>query len=484
MIFDLIMYSVAQNTSFLTIASVLQKAISFVYFTVIARIVGVENTGQYFFAIAFTAIFAVIADFGLSSVLTRETARQTDKAQAYFNTVFWSKFTFGLVVYVLVIIAANLLQYPMLTKILIYLSGITMFFDNLHATNYSVFRAKKNLIYESVGIVGAQVVTLIIGTAALFMGWPLYWLILAYAIPSFLNFIYTTIFLKKRYRMSYAPAWSKTIFKYFLVMAAPFALAGLIGRLHSYSDSLLMSKMLSPQELGWWSVPYKITFAFQFLPVALSASVYPVVSELYIKDKQEIARLFYKSWHYLLLLAAPICFGILALARPIIMLVYGPDYAPSVPVLSFLLPGMLFAFLALVNGSFLNAINRQKIQTLVIGISLILSISLNIVLLPRMGIMGAAVASLISHSIFCFLGYFFLRKFIGVRFIELLKSMVAIVGSAIVMGLAVYFLSTKINFLFTIPIGAMIYVGLLFLSGGLSLEMLKSTKIKLWQKSV
>ena len=51
-------YTVAQNATFLTGASILQRMISFVYFIFIARAIGVENTGQYFFAIAFTSIFA------------------------------------------------------------------------------------------------------------------------------------------------------------------------------------------------------------------------------------------------------------------------------------------------------------------------------------------------------------------------------------------------------------------------------------------
>jgi O-antigen/teichoic acid export membrane protein len=475
-------YSVTQNTSFLTIASVGQKAISFVYFTIIARLVGVENTGQYFFAIAFTTIFAVIADFGLSSVLTRETAREPDKTSEYFNTIFWSKILFGFVAYALVIITVNLLNYSELTKTLIYLSGITMFFDNLHACNYSIFRAKKNLIYESIGIVGSQMITLSVGTVALFAGLPLYWLILAYTIPSFLNFLYTTIFLKKVYIIRYAPVWSKKIFKYFILMAAPFALAGLISRLHSYSDSMLMSKMLSPEELGWWSVPYKITFAFQFLPVALSASVYPVVSEIFIRDKGEVERLFYKSWHYLLLVSAPICLGILALAKPIIFRVYGPDYAPSVMVLRILIPSLIFTFLALLNGAFLNAINRQKIQTLVVGVALSVSVILNLILLPRVGIIGAAVSALISHFIFCWLGFYFIKKHIQVKILEVIKLFLKIMIPAGIMAGLVFYLSDKINFLLTIPLGAVIYIGLIFLSGGLDKAIILDTREKLLRK--
>jgi len=148
-------YTVAQNTSFLTVASVLQRAISFVYFIVIARIIGVENTGVYFFAITFTTIFTVVADFGLNPVLTREAARYPEKSEEFFSTVFLTKIVFGVVAYGLVVFFINLFNYPTLTKELVYLSGLTMFFDNLHSSFYSLFRARKNLIYESIGIIGS-----------------------------------------------------------------------------------------------------------------------------------------------------------------------------------------------------------------------------------------------------------------------------------------------------------------------------------------
>ena len=97
----------------------------------------------------------------------------------------------------------NLLNYPIETKHLVYLSGVTMFFDNLHSAFYSIFRARKNLIYESIGIVGSQLATLIIGTAALFLHWPLIWLIAAYTIPSCLNFIYSAYFARRVYALPY-----------------------------------------------------------------------------------------------------------------------------------------------------------------------------------------------------------------------------------------------------------------------------------------
>ena len=463
-------YTVAQNTSFLTIASVLQKVISFFYFIFVARIIQVENTGVYFFAIAFTTIFIVVADFGMGSVLTREASRFPDRSESYFNTVFWTKVIFGAGTYLLVVLFANILKYPETTKLLIYVSGITMFLDNLTGAFNSIFRAKKNLIYESLGIIVSQFTTLLIGTFALLNHWPLVWLILAYTIPSFLNLIYIRIFLKKVYNIGVHFVWQSQVFKIFLATALPFALAGIIGRLFSFSDSLLMSKLLSAKELGWWSVSYKITFAFQFIPVALSASVYPVFSSLFLTNKMAIGPLFEKSWRYLFAIIFPIAFGLIAIADPVVRNVFGQEYSPSVTPLRFLLISLIFGFLTFITGALLNAINKQKTQTGLMALVLVINVILNLILLPRLGITGAAISALASNVVLCLTSLHFASRQVFIDFTKLLKYINQTLWPALFMGAVVYYLSEKIHYLPTILIGGVIYLVLICLTGVITKE--------------
>lgn len=459
----------------------MQKVISFGYFTLVARYIGVENTGQYFFAITFTTIFSVVADLGLASVLTRETARHPENSNKFINTVFWTKVFFGICAYAVAIFFVNVLQYPDSIKVLVYLSGVTMFFDNLHSSFYSIFRARKNLVYESVGIVGSQFVTLIIGTVAMFSGWPLVWLIAAYTIPSFLNFIYSAYFARRVYDLHYGFNWDRKILKNFLVFAAPFAVAGLLGKLYSYSDSLIMSKMLTSQELGWWSVPYKITFAFQFIPLALSASVYPVMSNLFMEDKGKIAALFEKSWRYLFIIIFPLSFGLFVLAEPIILKLYRADYIASVPVLQVLVISLIFGFLSFITGALLNATNKQKTQTGLMAVSLAVNIAINILLLPRWGIMGAAAAALSSNIVLCFGGLYFASREVPMRFVMLFKFANQSFWPAVIMAFVVYYLERKMNFILTVPIGALIYGLLLFMTGVINKNMIKEVLGKIFK---
>jgi len=471
-------YTVAQNTYFLTLASIAQKAVSFVYFTVIARLIGVENTGVYFFAIAFTTIFTVVADFGLGPVLTREAARYPDRAERYLNTVFTIKLFFGLGAYVAVVVLVNLLSYPDFTKTLIYLSGITMFFDNLHSAFYSFLRARKNLTFEATGIVGSQLITLIIGSLALYFKLPLYWLILAYTIPSGLNVIYSGLCAHFTYKLSYRLILDRPIVKLFLALAVPFALAGIVSRFYAYSDSLLMSKLLTEKELGYWSVPYKITFAFQFIPSALVAGVYPAMSELFVKDPKRLAELFLRSWRYLLTIILPLSFGLVAVASPVIIKLYRPDYLPSVPVLRTLMISLIFTFLSMLIGATLNATNQQKRQTGLLTMALVINLIMNIFLLPRYGIMGAAVAAVVSNIILCSVGLYLVIKYLSLPLGRLARSAWSVLYPAVLMAVAVYYLLDLLGVYLAIPFGFLLYTGLLFLNGNLNKDILGMLRLK------
>ncbi len=475
-------YSVAQNATFLTVASVFQRMISFGYFIFIARVIGVENTGQYFFAIAFTSVFTVLADSGLNLVLTREAARNDKDFETYASTVFWSKVFFGIVSYGLVVLFANLLGYALDLKHLIYLSGITMFFDNIHSIFYSLFRARKNLLFEGAGIIGSQFLTLVIGSTALLMHLPLYWLILAYAIPSACNVLYVSTAARLKLGIKIHWQWNKQLAHSFFLMAIPFALAGIINRLYSYSDSILMSKLLTPTELGLWSLPYKINFAFQFIPAALTASIYPAMSTLFVTDREQIGVLFVKAWRYLLLVVLPITFGLWAVGDQVIVKMAGKAYLSSVPVLKILLVSLILSFLSFVTGATLNAINKQKVQTILLAASLAVSISMNLILLPRIGIWGAAITASVSNLILTGGGMIMVRRNVTIHWRTILDYLWRILLSAGVMGAVAYLLGQKISFIIVIPVAGVMYCALLFWTKAVTKELLlsivKKTKIK------
>jgi len=296
--------------------------------------------------------------------------------------------------------------------------------------------------------------------------------------------LYAGICLRRQEKVTFWPKWDRGVVKIFLIAAIPFALANILNRLYSYTDSILMSKLLTARELGWWSLPYKITFAFQFIPIALASSIYPVFSELYSAQKEKIFPLFEKGWRYLFAVSFPLVFGIAAIAPGFITKFYGVEYAPSVPVLQVLLFSMIFVFLHYVSGAFLNASGRQRLQTITVAVALLVSLSGNLILLPRIGIMGAAFSSLISSLVMFVLGFWFVRRVLAVDIRVIFQRFNQTFWPAAIMGAAVYFISARFSFIAAIPCGAIIYAALLFVFGFWNKQTVLTIRAKVFPPSV
>ncbi|MBI2444411.1 MAG: flippase [Candidatus Magasanikbacteria bacterium] len=467
--------SVTQNTSLYTAAAIAQKVISFLYFTIIARTIGVENTGAYFFAIAFTSIFVVVADFGFAPVLTREAARTPEATSRLLPTTLTTKIIGGFLTYGLVLLVSAALRYQPEQRFLIAISGLTMFFDNLHSAFYSVLRARRNLAYEGAGIIASQLITLGIGTAALLFRWPLVWLILAYTIPSALNLLYAALVVHWRLRVAVRLGFDQFQWQKLFRIALPFALSGIIVRLYNYSDTVLISKLLPKEALGWWSVPAKIINAIQFLPMAVAASVFPVMSNLWRRDQATVARIYERAFRYLLLVSLPVAGGLIAIAEPAVAAVYGPAYFPAVVPLQLVLVGLAASFLSVINGTLLNAADRQRTQTGILAIGLVFTVGSNLILLPRFGLFGAALTSASGSWLIWLLGWRAVRRVAPVAGRALFGRAMLIVGPAAAMSALSYwlFFYSHWQWLLVIPAAAVCYGAGILLTGALKIKEIR-----------
>ena len=183
--------------------------------------------------------------------------------------------------------------------------------------------------------------------------------------------------------------------------------------------------------------------------------------------------MFEQGVKYLLLIAMPIAFGIAVLSKDIVLLLYTDEYLPSVLPLQILIISLIFSYLSFPIGAFLNACDKQKAQTAIVGTVMVVNIFLNIILIPRLGVAGAAVAALVGNVLLTVFGYFIVPKITHVSHGYIAKTFFQILFSAGGMALAVYAVNTQVNFFYAILVGAVIYPILLFLTRSVCMVELK-----------
>lgn len=450
------------------LASVAQKVISLTYFAIVANTLKPELTGVYTTALAMTTIFVVFVDFGYTNVFIREAAKYKEKMQELFSNIIFAKIFFAISTYIALAITLEVVGYDLEFKKLVYLSGVTMLFDSFTLTVYGALRAAGNLAYEAYSLAGSQLLTMIFGLIFLWMGLPLIYLMLAFALASFVNTLYAMYVAHKKCNLAFIPVYNKQILKSIFLLALPFALAGIFGRIYSYIDVLLIKELAGDVEAGYYSTPSKISFAFQFIPLALIASLYPKFSEYFNSNKEKLALLFHDSIKFLLIIALPISVGIYLLAQDILLLVFSPEFIRSADSLKILVISLTFSFLSFPIGAFLNATGKQNAQTKITGIVLVLNVILNILLIPRFGAVGAAWAALIGNIALGALGYMLIPRIVDISHSKLFTTALPIVCSAAVMGLCVWTSSQFMHVVVSIAVGALSYTAMLFITRSLT----------------
>jgi O-antigen/teichoic acid export membrane protein len=462
----------AKNTLFLTAASIGQKCIAFAYFAVLANYLGSSGNGAYFLALGLVVMIGVFDDIGLTSVLTREVARTPGDAVRWLRSVLGYKvFTIPLSIIALFVLPSTLGYSHEVQGLVIVALGI-MIADTLSLTFYGVLRGLQILQYESLGIFTGQLLSTLLGIGLIVTHHAtLTSLVIALTLGSCFNLIFGAWQVTRRLGIK-ALVPSIKFDAVLLRMALPFFLAAIFVKVYSYFDSFVLNAILGQASVGVYSVAYKLTYAFQFLPLAFVGALYPTMSAA-ADDPARLKKIFLDAEWYVSFLAAPIVFGIWSLA-PEIISYFNPDYANAAIPLSILIFVLLPIFLDFPIGSLLNATRRQHIKTAIMGVVMVINAVANIILIPILGIAGACVAAIISFVFMFVVGWYFVSPIASLKFVELVKSVGGFYASGLVMALAVFAVKSYVPFVVSMIVGAVVYLICIFVSRAFTLDHARS----------
>lgn len=477
--------NIAKNTSYLTLALVVQKLISFTYFTILARNLDRGNLGKYYLAISLTTIFAIFIDLGLVNVLTREVAKTPGRASKILGSVLALKIPLSVLALLATVLTVHILGYDSLTSQLVYISSICMILDSFTMTFFGVSRGFHNLLYESLSSILFQVIVLVFGLTSLFLGLDLRYIMGALALASIFNFTYSALILKLKIKIKIRLFYDKPFLKSLLVLTRPFALYAILQRVYTYLDSILLSLFSGESAVGIYQIPFKIIFALQFLPLAFTASLYPALSHYWLKDKKQLKVSFSRAINYLTIVSVPIVFGVISLADVIISL-FTETYLLAILPLQIIIVSLFFIFLNYPIGSLLNACDKQKKNTINMLIVTVFSILLNLVLIPRLGVVGASITVVATNFLMFILGIFWVRKTIDYKGRDNIKVFFKSLVSAVLMGLILTTLKSFLPIIILIILASFIYFFLLYILKAFTKEDVSSiynsfTKKKLFK---
>lgn len=451
--------TVLKNTFWLGLSSGLNKTLKLILLVYAARILGTVEYGKFNFALAFIALFGIFQDCGISTIITREFAREKEKEKE-FHALFALEILLSIGTFILILLSTFLIVHDYKIKWLIIILALYASISSMVAFFYSFFQARQRMEYQTLSETIQVVLVTILGIFILLKIPSAINLSYGYLFSIIIGFIFILLF----FRLKIFPlkiSWQTSVWRKFLLMSWPIVLAGLFDSLYNYTDSVMLGFWKMFSETGWYNAAFRITWTLFLLTGLIIASLFPVLSKAFKKSKEELQRVWNYEMELMIILATPLIIGGIVLAPRIILFLYGPKFIPA--ILAFQILIIMTGVLLIYNPFYqvLLVSNQQKKFFWIILSGAMLNIVLNLILIPKYTLYGAAVATLISHILVLFLLYLFTLKYTSIRipYFKFLNVFTGTIISGTIMLFAI--LIPQIYYshiILSISIGAGIYV--------------------------
>lgn len=366
----------------------------------IARYLGVEQYGLLSYVLAFVSLFGAVAKLGFDRVVVRDLVRQPDKAGEILGTIFWLKLAAGIVAFSFSIAIAwytksGDTQFVFLVAVI----AVGMLFNA--ADSYDIYyqvhlKSKRVVVPRSIAflIFTAYKCALIIGE------FPIEYIAAAYGLElAFGGLLVAWNYYRDRGVDKMPWRFDKTVCLSLLKDGWPLILTSALVMLHTRVDQIMIGNMLDAAAVGLFSVAVRLSEIWLFVPMLLVQSITPHL--LRIREGNEARYHARMIQLYSIMFWSGILVAVLATlyGEHLIVLLFGEEYRSAFIPLAWIIWTGVFKSQGVAASIWMVGENTQKYRLIINLIAVAMNIALNLILIPEYGMLGAAVASLLSIGI-------------------------------------------------------------------------------------
>lgn len=385
-----------RNLTWLGVSSLLVKPLWFVFITAYAvRFLGPREYGSFTAAMALGGIVVGLCVAGTAAITTREVARRQEYAPVYWATLL--PFRTGLALLALFILE-GLASWMGLAPTLLRAAWLYWFAQSLLDFLRSFIRASEKMRYEAETVVMEKAAAVAGGAGALLLHASPVALLLGMAAGTFATAAVATW----RVHTHVAPlrwgAFDYSMLGPTLKAALPLGLSAIFIAIYIRIDVVMVERMIGPTEAGLYGVAYRFLEALSQLPELLMIVLLPRLSILHGQgDRQTSTRLTHLSVLSLLGISAAIA-ALLTVGAEWILRLLMPEVIAAASLLQVLVWVFPFAAVNYVLSTSLVARDDQLALMWLLGVAAVVNVGINVLMIPRYGAMGAAVATLITEG--------------------------------------------------------------------------------------
>jgi O-antigen/teichoic acid export membrane protein len=376
----------------------------------VARYLGPTQYGVLNYSISLIALFGSVATLGLESIVVRELVTNPEKRNSILGTALLLRLIAAVTVCVLVVAFVLTTHHQQPLQLVLLVMCATILFETFQVIDY-FFQAQVLSRYAVYSQMVALVCVSVFRVVLVSQDAPLQLFAFSYVLDPLIIGLGFLFFGVQKLKIRFAALrWSTSDARMLLRYSWPLIFTSLAITIYMRIDQIMIKWLMNDTANGIYGVAVRLAEMWNFIPVAISASVFPAIlnarqsnNELYEKRLQQL--------YDLVVGVSLIVAVVMTFASPLVVnILFGEQYKEASTILAIYIWSGVFVFLGVANGKWIVAENLQVFKMYVIVISCLINIGLNFLLIPIYGLVGAAVSTLLSYAFAAYFGFAFSRK--------------------------------------------------------------------------
>ena len=386
-----------KNISWLLLEKILLKSVALFVTIYLIRYLGPEEFGILSYCLSFAGIFIMIAPLGLEKIVVKALVSNTFNKNRILGTSFLLTLLSTLISLIIISLILFFSPDTLTTKALTIIISLSMLFNAFVTIDY-YFQSK--VLGSKPAKVRMISALLAAGLKILFITFqkPLLWFGAIVLFESMITAIGLIIIFKKEGEGFGSLSVSTTAAKTLLKGSWPLLLDTVAISIYMKIDQIMITKICGPVQNGNYAAAVKISETIHIIPLAIMATIFPAIIASKKSDNTLYNLRIQRLFDFMLWVAIFLILPLFFFSDEITRLIFQERFTESSAILSVHAWSAIFVFIGISREVWLVSEGLQSYALIFSFIGMIINISLNFFLIPIFGALGAAIATLISHS--------------------------------------------------------------------------------------
>ncbi|MFA6226883.1 MAG: flippase [Candidatus Paceibacterota bacterium] len=387
-----------KNMSWMFLAKIGSMAVSLLATIYIARHLGPTNYGELSYAVSFVSIFSFIAVLGIDQVLYRDLIQYPEKRNLYMGSALGLRLGASILAIILCSTFALWFSPKDVSLFLIFLLSISFIFNSFNIIS-NEFQANVQSKYPSLLSLYVTIILNILKILVLVFGKGVIYLAFVLLLESIFYAVGLLYYRTKLYKMISEWSFSKEVAKKILHDSWPLIFSSAFALIYSRIDQIMIKNMMDAKSVGLYDAAVRLSEVWYLVPNIIVSSMFPAIINAKKISEEIYYRRIKKLGLILLILSIIIAIPTTLLAELIIKIIFGPAFIGAVLILQIYIWSNISTSLNMLANYYLVAENYKKTLFFSSFLGMSINVILNIFLIPKYGMAGAAFATFISYSI-------------------------------------------------------------------------------------